>query len=87
MGREIVQAIRWELSLRHIVAPFVMNTEVKNERVHWTWFERLRMWRHAYETEIVDCHHEAVGRGPTPAAARDAALKRWNELMEEGRAV
>ena len=62
---------------------FVMNTEFRTERVHRTWFERLRMWRHAYETKVVDGHHEAVGRGPTPAAARDAALKRWNEQMEQ----
>ena len=83
MGREIVRAFLWELFLRHIVA-HVMNTEVKIQRVHRTWFERLRMWRHAYEAKVFDGHREAVGRGPTPAAARDAALKRWNEQIEQG---
>ena len=34
------------------------------------------MWRHAYETKVFDHRHEAVRRGPSPAAARDAALKR-----------
>jgi hypothetical protein len=40
------------------------------------------MWLHAYETKLLDGNREAVGRGPTPEAARDAALKRWNEQIE-----
>jgi hypothetical protein len=56
--------------------------ETKTQRVHRTWFERLKMWRHAYETKVFDEHCEALGRGPTPGAARDAALKRWNEQIE-----
>ena len=38
----------WELSLHHIVA-LVMSIEAKTQRVPRTWFERLKMWRHAYE--------------------------------------
>ena len=60
-----------------------MITETKTQRVHRTWFERLKMWRYAYETKVFDEQREAVGRGPTPRAARDAALKRWNEQIEQ----
>jgi hypothetical protein len=70
-----------ELPLRHIVA-LVMSVETNTQRVHRTWFERLKLWRHAYETKVFDHRHETVGRGPSPAAARDAALKRWNEQIE-----
>ena len=55
----------WELSLHHIVA-LIVSTETKAERVHRTWFERLKLWRHAYETKVFDHRHEAVGRGPSP---------------------
>ena len=41
------------------------------------------MWRYAYEMKVFDEQREAVGRGPTPRAARDAALKRWNEQIEQ----
>ena len=34
-------------------------------------------WRRAYETKIWDRHREAVGRGPTPQAAQEAAEKQW----------
>ena len=44
---------------------------------------RLKMWRYPYETKVFDKEREAVGRGPTPRAARDAALKRWNEQIEQ----
>ena len=59
--------------------------ETQTERVHRTLFERLKMWRHAYETKVFDEHCEAFGRGPTPGAARDAALKRWTEQLKAGR--
>src|SRR5262245_15753898 len=68
-----------ELFLRLMVGSKMSNPEIKTERIHRTWFERLKMWRHAYEAKVFDGRREAVGRGPTPAAARDAALKRWNE--------
>jgi len=50
------------------------NTEIKTQRIHRTWLEKLKMWRHAYEAKVFDDHCETVGRGPTPGAARDAAL-------------
>jgi hypothetical protein len=62
-----------------------MNTEINTPLVHRTWFEKLRMWRHTYETKIFDDRHEVVVRGPTPDAARKAALKRWNEQIERWR--
>ena len=74
----------WELSLHHIVA-LVMSIEAKTQRVPRTWFERLKMWRHAYEAKVFDHRHEAIGRGPSSAAARDDALKRWNEQIERER--
>jgi hypothetical protein len=43
------------------------------------------MWRHTYEAKIFDDRHEVVVRGPTPDAARKAALKRWNEQIERWR--
>ena len=61
-----------------------MNTEINTRLVHRTWFEKLRMWRHTYETKIFDDRHEVVVRGPTPDAARKAALKQWNEQMNDG---
>ena len=74
----------WELPLHHIVA-LVMSIEAKTQRVPRTWFERLKLWRHAYEMKVFNHLHEAIGRGPSPAAARDAALKRWNEQIERER--
>jgi hypothetical protein len=32
-------------------------------------------------SRIFDEHHEAVGRGPTPEASREAAEKRWVEEL------
>ena len=45
--------------------------------VHRTWLERLKLWRHAYETKISGGRHEAVGRGPTPRESQEAAERRW----------
>src|SRR3546814_17039638 len=41
---------------------FVMNTEAKTQRVHRTWFARLKMWRYAYETTVFDRQRDDVGR-------------------------
>ncbi len=67
------------------IVAYVMNTEINTLLVRRTWFEKLRMWRHAYETKIFDERQEVVVRGPTPDAARKAALKQWNEQIERWR--
>jgi hypothetical protein len=35
------------------------------------------LWQRAHQTKISDGHHEAVGRGPTPEAAQEAAERQW----------
>jgi hypothetical protein len=54
-----------------------MATEIKTVRTRRTWFEKLKMWRRAYETKIQGERHEAIGRGATPEAAQEAAERRW----------
>jgi hypothetical protein len=56
-----------------------MGTEIKTSRIRRTWFDKLSLWSRAYQTKVFDGSREAVGRGPTPEASRDAALKRWVE--------
>ena len=56
-----------------------VSTETKTYRVPRTLLERLKLWRHAYETKVVSSRYEDIGRGPTPEASREAALKRWIE--------
>jgi hypothetical protein len=56
---------------------FTWDTETKTHLVHRTWLERLKLWRHAYETKVFNNRHEAIGRGPTPEASQKAAEKRW----------
>jgi hypothetical protein len=46
-------------------------------RTHRTGFEKLKMWRRAYETKILDERHEAIGRGATPQASEEAAERQW----------
>ena len=58
-----------------------MSTETKARLVHRTWWERLKLWRHAYETKVFKNRHEAIGRGATPEASQKAAEKRW--LVEQ----
>ena len=54
-----------------------IRTQSVTSRVHRTWFDRLKLWRHAYQTKISDSRGEVIGRGPTPEASRDAAEWRW----------
>ena len=54
-----------------------MQTEIQTERVHRTWIDKVLLWRCAYQTRIYDEQREAIGRGPTVEASREAALKRW----------
>jgi hypothetical protein len=51
--------------------------ETNTRRVRRTWLNKLSFWQHAYETKIFDQGHEALGRGPTPEASRQAAMKLW----------
>ena len=60
-----------------------MQTEIQTERVHRTWLDKLLLWRRAYQTRIYDEHREAIGRGPTVQASREAALEKW---VTEGQA-
>ena len=52
-------------------------TEVRTSRTRRTWVEKLMLWPRAYQTKIWDRHREAVGRGPTPQAAQEAAERQW----------
>jgi hypothetical protein len=52
----------------------VVSTETKTRRVHRTWLERLKLWRHAYETKVFKNRHEAIGRGSTPEASQKAIV-------------
>jgi hypothetical protein len=62
-----------------------MDPQFQTSRVHRTLIERLKFWRRAYQTRVFDERREAVGRGPTPEASREAAERRWVEgsLKEE----
>jgi hypothetical protein len=50
---------------------------IETERVPRSWADLLLPWRHAYETRVFDEAREAVGRGPTYEASREAALEKW----------
>ena len=39
--------------------------------------EKLMLWKQAFRTKIWDQDRKAVGRGPTPEAAQDAAERVW----------
>jgi hypothetical protein len=53
-----------------------MTQEMRTERSHRTLLEKLSLWPRAYKTKILDGWHEIVGRGSTPEASREVALKR-----------
>jgi len=59
-----------------------MGTEIRTQLVHRTWFEKLKLWRHAYETKVFNSRHEAIGRGPTRQGSQEAAERRW--VAEQG---
>jgi hypothetical protein len=54
-----------------------MEKRIETKRVRRTWFDKLKMWRRAYETRILDDNREAFGRGPTPESSQTAAERRW----------
>ena len=55
----------------------LMATQIETARVRRTLRDRLLLWRRAFETKIFDERREAVGRGPTVEASREAALTVW----------
>src|SRR4029079_5575808 len=50
-----------------------MQTQVSTELVDRTWIDKILLWRRAYQTRVFDSRREAIGRGPTEDASRDAA--------------
>jgi hypothetical protein len=58
--------------------PYV-RTQIVTSRVHRTWLDRLKLWRHAYQTKISDSRREVTGRGASPEASQEAAERRWVE--------
>jgi len=52
-------------------------TEIETQQVPRTWTDMLLLWRRSYQTRSFDERHEAVGRGPTFQASREAALHDW----------
>ena len=55
-----------------------MATQIATARVRRTLRDRLLLWRRAFETKIFDeRRREAVGRGATVEASREAALTVW----------
>ena len=52
-------------------------TEIRTSRTRRTWVEKLMLWQRAFQAKIWDGHREAVGRGPTPEAAQEAAESQW----------
>ena len=60
----------------------------RTRRVRRHWFERLLLWRHAYETKIQLSFQEVICRGRTPQASEEAATKKWNrEMANQGEGV
>ena len=55
----------------------LMSTQIETARVRRTLRDKLLLWRRAFETKIFDEHREAIGRGPTVEASREAALAVW----------
>src|SRR5262245_648980 len=58
--------------------PFV-ETQIVTLRVHRTWSDRLKLWRHAYQTKISDSRGEVIGRGYSAEASREADKKQWDQ--------
>ena len=39
-------------------------TEIRTERIHRTWLDKLLFWKCAYQTRVFDAHREAFGAWP-----------------------
>src|SRR5262245_65973253 len=58
--------------------PFA-GTQIVTLRVHRTWSDRLKLWRHADQTKISDSRGEVIGRGYSAEASREADKKQWDQ--------
>ena len=52
---------------------------MSRHRVTSAWFDKLLLWRRAYQTKISNDQLGVVARGPTAHASEEAALRRWVE--------
>ncbi|MGA8689076.1 MAG: hypothetical protein WB662_03975 [Methyloceanibacter sp.] len=52
-----------------------MSTEIKTWRARSAVLDRLRGWKRAYETRIVEGYRQVVGRGPTSEASQEADVE------------
>jgi hypothetical protein len=41
------------------------------------------LWGRAYATKVSEQHREVIGRGPTPEISQEAAIKRWNDEIDQ----
>jgi hypothetical protein len=56
-----------------------MPPQVETRRVRRNWIEKFLRWPRAYETKILQSGHKVTGRGSTPGASEEAAIRKWNE--------
>jgi len=56
--------------------------EIRTMRVRRTWWDKLVLWKSAFETKIRDSQREVRGRGPTAEASREAAVAKWTAQLE-----
>ena len=45
--------------------------------------ERLLLWQRAYVAKAVEGHNQFLGRGPTPEAAKEAAVNKYIEDLRK----
>ena len=64
-------------SFRHMPTPNCAMTQIRTSRTRRTWAEKLMLWKRSFRTKIWDHDGKAVGRGPAPEAAQDAAERVW----------
>jgi hypothetical protein len=60
-----------------------MAPQVTTRRVPRTWLEKLLLWGRAYTTKVSDQYREVIGRGPSPEISQEAAIKRWNDEIDQ----
>jgi hypothetical protein len=59
--------------------------EIRTMRVPRTWWDKLVLWKRAFETEIFDSRREVRGRGRTPEASRETALAKCGRLQSSSK--
>jgi len=52
---------------------------VETRRVRRNWTEKFLLWPRAYETKVWQSGHEVTGRGSTPGASEEAAIRKWKK--------